>query len=133
MAHNIKTSIEARNAELDTLAVLANNGYIRIYGGAQPTNPETVASGPLLAELRFGSPAFNFAAGGIILANAITDDIDIAADGTATWFRVFQSDGTTALWDGSVDVADADLIVSTTTLVKQATLSITTLIYTLPQ
>jgi hypothetical protein len=43
----IQKSIVGRNAELNALAPLANNGYIRIYSGAIPATPETAASGTL--------------------------------------------------------------------------------------
>ena len=58
----MKTSISARNTELDALGPQANNGYLRIYTGAQPATPETAASGTLLAELRFNATAFGASA-----------------------------------------------------------------------
>jgi hypothetical protein len=67
------------------------------------------------------------------VANPVTEDSDINATDTATWFRVLASDGATALWDGSVGIADADLILNTTSLVEHATLQISTVAYTLPQ
>jgi hypothetical protein len=134
MANNLKTSIVSRNAELNALAALANSGYIRIYDGSQPSTPETaVSTQTLLAELRFGATAFGGASGGIITANSITDDSDINATGTASWFRVLESDGTTVLWDGSVGTSSADMILATVSLVQHAILQITSLTYTLPQ
>jgi hypothetical protein len=134
MANNLKTSIVSRNAELNALATLANTGYIRVYDGSQPASPETaVSTQTLLAELRFGATAFGSAASGVITANAITDDSDINATGTASWFRVLESDGTTVLWDGSVGTSSADLILATVSLVQHAILQITSLTYTLPQ
>ncbi len=79
----MKTSIVARNAELDALAALANSGYISIYSGSQPATPETAASGTLLAELRFNATAFGAAASGAITAGAITADSSADATGTA--------------------------------------------------
>jgi hypothetical protein len=134
MANNLKTSIVSRNAELNALAALANSGYIRIYDGSQPSTPETaVSTQVLLAELRFGATAFGSASGGIITANSITDDSDINATGTASWFRILESDGTTVLWDGSVGTSSADMILATLSLVQHAILQITSLTYTLPQ
>jgi hypothetical protein len=45
----LQKSIVARNAELDALAPLANNGFIRIYTGGIPATPETAVSGTLRA------------------------------------------------------------------------------------
>lgn len=134
MANNLKTSIVARNAALDAIAALANNGYLRIYDGAQPSTPETAVSGQvLLAELRMNATAFPAASGGILTANAITSDTVINATGTAAWYRLLKSDGTTVLWDGSVGIASADMILNAVALVANAQLDISTLTYTMPQ
>jgi hypothetical protein len=134
MAINLKTSIASRNTQLNALAALANNGYIRLYDGMQPATPESqISTQTLLAELRFSDPAFSEADLGVITANEISDDEDIAASGSASWFRVLKSDGTTALWDGSVGTQRADMILATTELVRHAILQITSLTYTLPQ
>jgi hypothetical protein len=46
-----RKAIYGRDTELNALAPMYNSGYLRIYTGAQPANPETAASGTLLAEL----------------------------------------------------------------------------------
>lgn len=129
----IQKSIVARNAELDALAPLANNGYIRIYSGSIPATPETAASGTLLAELRFGATAFGAAASGVITANAITQDSSANNTGTAGYYRALQSDGTTALWDGTVGTSGADLNLNSTSINSGVIVQITSLTVTLPQ
>ena len=59
---------------------------------------------------------------------ALTADTDANATGTATWFRAFSSDGTSAIWDGSVGLAAASptLALNTTSIVEHAEVSITT-------
>lgn len=134
MALNLKTSIVSRNAALDAIAALANNGYLRIYDGAQPATPETaVGAQVLLAELRMNAAAFGASAAGVITANPITSDTANNATGTAAWYRLLKSDGTTVLWDGSVGTATADLILNTVAVVINAQSDITTFTYTLPQ
>jgi hypothetical protein len=128
----MKTSIAARNAALDALAALANSGYIRIYSGSQPATPETAASGTLLAELRFNATAFGAAASGVITAGAITADSSADNTGTAGYYRALKSDGTTALWDGSVSTSGADLNLNSTAIQSAASVSISALTYTLP-
>lgn len=129
----IQKSIVGRNAELNALAPLANNGYIRIYSGSIPATPETAASGTLLAELRFGATAFGSAASGVITANAITQDSSADATGTAGYYRALQSDGTTALWDGTVGTSGADLNLNSTSISAGVIVQITSLTVTLPQ
>ena len=131
MALNPTLSNVAANAEADAACALANSGYLRIYDGTQPANADTaVGAQVLLAELRFGSTAFGAAAGGVAAANAITADSSANATGTATWFRVLKSDGTTALWDGSVGTAAANLVLDSVSIVIGGVISITAFTFT---
>jgi hypothetical protein len=133
MANDIRMSYAACNAEANALATLANNGYIRIYTATRPANADTAASGTLLAELRFNATAFGAASNGVITANAITQDAGADNGGTPAWFRCLQSDGTTALWDGEVGTATADLILNSVTIGAGATVSITAMTHTVPR
>ena len=102
MALNPTLANVAANAQADAACALANTGWLRIYDGAQPANADTaVTSQNVLAELRFSATAFGAAVAGVAAANAIAADPSANATGTAAWFRVFKSDGATALWDGS--------------------------------
>lgn len=125
----------ARNAQLDALTALVNGGTLRIYtaGSGRPAGPGTAISDQtLLAELPLSNPAFGAAAAGVATANAITTDAAANATGTAAWYRVFASDGTTAVWDGKVGTANADLIMATVSLVADAAVSITSFTLTAP-
>lgn len=129
-----RTSVAARNVELNALRTEANTGYLRIYSGAQPATPESTASGVLLAELRFASTAFGAAAAGVITANAITADASANATGTAGWYRSLKSDGTTTLWDGAAGLAAStqELRLNSLAISSGANVSFSSLTYTLP-
>ena len=127
-----RTSIVARNAALDAKAALANNGYLRIYTGTKPLTPETAASGTLVAELRMNATAFGAASGGVITAAAITSDTAADATGTAGWFRIFKSDGTTALWDGDVSTTGAELNFNSVSFTAGAQVDVSALTITDP-
>jgi len=121
MAKNATWSVVARNAKLDAIKASFNSGYLRIYSGTQPTDPDTaIVAQVLLAELRFNATAFPAASGGVLTANAITSDPSANATGTAAWYRALQSDGTTAIHDGSVGTSGANMIVATTSIVTAA-------------
>lgn len=112
MARVLIKSNAAVNAGVNAECALANSGYLRIYSGTRPATPDTaITDQVLLAAPRFGSTAFGNAVAGVATANAITAGTGTAEAGvdglTATWYRVFGSDGSTALWDGSVGVADS--------------------------
>lgn len=131
MALNPKLSNTAANAACDAVVDLADNGYLRIYDGTQPTNADTaITSQVLLAELRFGATAFGAASAGVATANAITSDTAANATGTATWFRALKSDGTTVLFDGSVGTSSADLILDSVAIQINADVSVSSFTYT---
>jgi hypothetical protein len=87
-------------------ATSCNNGYIRIYGGTVPTATATASPTLLSGDGRLGATAFGAPAAGTnvrrITANAMTSDSAADAGGTATHFRVFKSDGTTVMFQGTV-------------------------------
>ncbi len=128
MAKNTTWSTAARNAKLDAVSASFNTGYLRIYdstGTGQPAGPGTaITTQVLLAELRFNGTAFPAASSGVLTANAITSDASANNTGTATWFRCLQSDGTTAIMDGSVGTATSNLILATTSIVAAAVVDV---------
>ena len=85
----------------------------------------------LLAELAFSDPAFGVPASGVLTANAINDDTSANAAGTATWFRVVDSNGT-FVYDGSVGLTSSgeDLELNTTTFSVGLNVSVTSLMIT---
>ena len=126
MANNPKRTNLAANTACDAMTELANSGKCRIYDGAQPANADTaVTTQVLLAELTMNATAFAAAVAGVATANAITTDSSADATGTATWFRLLKSDGTTVLIDGSVGTSGCDLNLNTTSLVTGAAVAIT--------
>lgn len=136
MALNPELSNAARSAAADAVVDLidagAGAGKLRIYDGTQPAGPDTaVSSQVLLAELTFGDPAFGAASNGVATANAITADASANATGTATWFRVLDSNNV-AICDGSVGTSSADLVLNTASIVSGAQVSVTSLTYTQP-
>ena len=134
MANTPKVSNAGVNAAVDALAALANTGYLRLYDGAQPTNADTaVGAQVLLAELRLNATAFGASSAGVATAGAITSDTDANATGTAAWFRVLKSDGTTVLWDGSVGTSGCDLNINSTAIQIHAQVDVTAFTCTLPK
>lgn len=109
MASNFKRADAAVNEEATRVGALANSGKLRIYSGTQPANADAAITGTLLAELTMNDSAFGSPTAGLITAAAITQDSSADADGTATHFRLFKSDGTTPIFDGNVGTSGCDL------------------------
>lgn len=124
----------ARNNRLDEITALidggAGAGLIRIYNGTRPANADTAVSGQtLLATATMSDPSFPAAVGGSMTANAITGDTSIDADGTASWFRVVDSNGN-AVMDGNVGTSGSDLNLNTVSFVTGGTFDITSFVLT---
>ena len=98
-----------RNNRLDEISALAGtSALLRIYEGTRPSNAG--AEGTLLAELTCHASQFALAAtGGVLTVSAITADSSANATGTASWFRLYASNGTTIVLDGDVGTAGSDL------------------------
>jgi hypothetical protein len=122
----------AANAATDAITALLNGGLLKVYAGTRPATANTaITTQTLLGTATFGNPAFGSASGGIATANAIASGV-IAASGTASFFRVFKSDGTTAMFDGSVDTVSADLVVDTTGFTAGQTFSVSAFLFRAP-
>lgn len=123
----IKYDTTTRNSMLDALTTrVGTSALLRIYNGSRPANVGTAISGQtLLVALTCNASAFAAAAsGGILTASAITNGTAVAT-GTASWFRLFQSNGTTAIMDGDVSTASADLNLNNTSIATGQTVSVT--------
>ena len=131
---SLKFDTTTRNAIVDSVVDrLGNAGLLRIYSGTRPTNVGTaIISQTLLAELTLGSPAAPAASGGVATFNAIAQDSAADATGTAAFFRIFQSDGTTAVIDGDVGTTGSDLNLNTTSIVVGGPIQITSMTLTAP-
>lgn len=129
----MRLAVARRNECLDAIAPEANSGILRIYDGTRPANADTAISGnTVLAELTLNSTAFGAASGGVITANAITGDTSANATGTASWARIWQSNGTTPWGDLSVGVGSGELQLSTLSIVATVAVNVTSLTVTFP-
>lgn len=112
-----------RNNMLDEITTRAGgSALLRIYDGSRPSTGGTATT--LLAELTCNATFAPAASGGVLTLNAITSDSSANATGTATWFRIVQSDGTTHVLDGNVGTSGSDLNFNTVSFVSGATIAV---------
>lgn len=131
MTTEVTLTVEARNAQADALARLLDGGSVKVYSGTPPANVSTALSGnTLLATCQLNATSAPAASGGVLTFNSITDDSDIDASGTASFYRLFKTDGTTAVIQGSVATSGGSMTIADTALVAAGTLSISALTYT---
>lgn len=142
MALNFRISNSAAkrlaNAFETEVDIGSTASVIDIRSGAQPADPDTAASGTLLATLTFTDPAFGAATdanpGGLITAATITGDSSADATGTAGYFRI-RATGTGAddVADGEVGTSGADLNFNTTAITSGSQVDITAFTVTMPE
>lgn len=124
-------AVALRNARLDQITTRAGAGaLLRIYDGARPATGGTATT--LLAELVCGSPFAPAAAAGVLTANAISDDVAADATGTATWFRIVQSNGTTHVMDGGAGTSGQELTLNRTDFQVGGLVQVSSLVITEP-
>jgi len=131
MAISLNTTV--RNNRLDQVTTAidagAGAGTINIYDGTRPATGAAVTTQVLLATLTFSDPSFPAAAAGTMTANAITDDSSADATGTATWFRVVDSDSNFVM-DGDVGTSGSDLNLNSVSITAGVTVSISSFVLT---
>lgn len=121
MAFAFSTTL--RNAMLDQITTAAGgSALLRIYDGTRPSTGGTATT--LLAELTCNATFAASASSGVLTLNSITQDSSANATGTATWFRIVKSDGTTFVLDGNVGTSGSDLNLTTTSIVSGQPVSI---------
>lgn len=128
MAIRIPTAV--RNAACDAVVDLADAGAgaatIEIRTGSQPATANDAATGSVLATIPCADPAFGSASSGTAALAGVPRSVTASGTGTAGWFRLKDSDGTTVL-DGSVTATGGggELTLATTSLSTGATVEIT--------
>ena len=120
-----------RNAWLDSITSRAGaSALLRIYDGTQPATGGTATT--LLAELTCNATFAPAASGGVLTLNAITSDASANATGTATWFRIVQSGGSTHVFDGTVGTSGADLNLNSVSIVATGSVAVSSFTITAP-
>lgn len=109
---------------------IGTSAKLRIYNGSRPASVNTALSGQtLLSENICNASAFGSVAAGALTAGAIANGT-AAATGTASWFRLFKSDGTTACIDGDVGTSGSDLNLTSTSFTSGQTVTISSFVIT---
>lgn len=124
MPSNLKYSNGTRNAQQNGLITYAgSNALINIYAGSQPANANTAISGQTLLVTLTVTGSFGTDSNGTITLSSVANGTAVAT-GTAAFFRITKSDGTTVVMDGSVAISDADLVLNNTSIATGQVVSI---------
>ena len=137
MSLNPHVTAVRRKAMVDTITASAASGILRIMSGSQPADADAgIGAATVLAECIMNATAFNAPAAVsstdyVITANAVTTDASANNAGTATWFRLWDSAGTTAILDGTAGTSGCDLNLNSVSISAGAAVSITSMTLTL--
>jgi len=116
--------VSIRNAQVDAVTTRAGaSALLRIYDGTRPATGGTATT--LLAELTCNATFAPAGSSGVLTLNAITQDSSANATGTATWFRIVKSDGTTFVMDGNVSTSGSDLNLNSTSITSGGSVAVT--------
>jgi hypothetical protein len=106
----IQLSVAARNGRLDAIETEAGaSAILKIRTGAQPANCAAADSGSVLATLNLPADYMSAAAAGVKSKTGTWSDTLADAAGTAAHFRLYKTDGTTCVLQGSVGQGSGDL------------------------
>lgn len=130
-------AIQGCDAFVDAVDAGAGAGVLRIYSGSVPANADTALGAQvLLAELVMSDPAFGNAIdanpNATATANAIADDVAANATGTATFFRIADSNGVVRI-QGTAGTSGTELILNSADLQAGALVEVLSLTVTMPE
>ena len=113
-----------RNAMLDAITTFAGTtAKLSIYSGTRPATGGAATT--QLAQLTCNATFAPASSGGVLTLNAITADSAADATGTASWFRLFKTDGTTIVLDGDVGTSGSDLNLNSVAISVGAAVAVT--------
>lgn len=118
-----------RNKQAIDLAALWDGGTIEIRTGTQPADPDSAASGTLLATINLPTPAMSVTGG--VISKSGTWSGSAVATNTAGWARMINSGATRSL-DMSVAESAADLIIDDDAVVSGGVVTVTSFTLTIP-
>lgn len=99
----IQYSVTVRNAQLDALeTAIGTSAVLKIFTGSMPANTGTANSGTELASMTLPSDWMAAASSGSKAKSGTWEDASANNDGTAGYFRIYASDGTTCHIQGTI-------------------------------
>ena len=128
----VNRSVAVRNAQLDAAeATIGASAKLLIYTGTKPTACSDAATGDLLATIDLPSDWMADASGGV-KAKSGTWSVDASGTGTAGYYRITATDGTTCGEQGSITATGGggDLILQNTSIASGQTITISTYSWT---
>lgn len=124
----LQFSAAVRNARADAIeSVIGASAVLKIFTGAKPADCAAADSGTVLATMNLPADWMSSAASGVKSLLGSWQDSSADASGTAGYFRIYASNGTTCGLQGTVTATGGggDIQLSTVTIVAGQSITIT--------
>lgn len=128
----IQLSTAVRDAQANQLeAVTGTSPKLRILTGSPPASCAAAQTGTLLVEITLPSDWLTASSGGTVSKNGTWSGTAVAG-GTAGYFRIVDSSGTTCHMQGTVSMSGGggDMIMDNTSIASGQTVTVNTFTYT---
>lgn len=132
MALQLSTAV--RNAMLDAIeTIVGASAVLKIFTGSAPANCAAADTGTVLASISCPSDWLAAASGGSKAKSGTWEDTSADASGTAGYFRIYASDGTTCHAQGTVTATGGggDMTVQSTTFTATQPFQVTSFALTM--
>jgi hypothetical protein len=124
----VQLSVAVRNARLDAIeSTIGTTAVLKIFDGSMPANCATADAGTVLASLTLPSDWMAAASSGSKAKSGTWSDASADATGTADYFRLYASDGTTCHAQGTVTASGGggDLTLDNVSIASSQSVTIT--------
>lgn len=99
----LQLSVTARNNRLDSIeTTIGASARMKIFTGTPPANCATADSGTLLANLTLPADWMGAASAGSKALSGVWQDASADGDGTAGYFRIYETTGVTCHMQGTI-------------------------------
>jgi hypothetical protein len=125
---SLQESVNVGNARLDSVqTTIGTSPLLRIYSGAEPANCAAAATGTKLVEMTLPS-SWMAAASGATKAKSGSWTAAAVAQGTAGYYRIYDSTGTTCHLQGNITVTGSggDMTLDNTSINVSQVVSVST-------
>lgn len=116
---SLQLSTAVRNARLDTIeSTISTSPILKIFDGPLPANCAAADAGTALVTMTLPSDWMNSASGGQKTLKGTWEEVSADNSGTARYFRIYDSGGTTCHCQGTVGGtgSGADMTLTSTTI-----------------
>jgi len=124
----LQYSVSVRNARLDVVeTTIGASAVLKIFDGTKPADCATADAGAVLATIDLPSDWMAAASDGSKAKAGTWQDASADATGTAAYFRIYASDGTTCGMQGSVTLTGSggDMTVDNTSFASGQSFTVT--------